>query len=119
MRGNSLRIATWNIASNKNFSAIASRTAELDIDICAMQEVSFDPMVDLPAMFGHADRSAARTPPGPHSTLDALASISRLFAPLAREGQMIRKNSTKHNNDGQHDHAENNDANVSEVHPSF
>ena len=54
-----LRIDTWNIASNKNFSAIASRMAELDIDICAMQEVSFDPMVDLPAMFGHADRNAS------------------------------------------------------------
>lgn len=52
------RIATWNIASNKNFNAIASRIAELNIDICALQEVSFDPIADLQAMFGHADRNA-------------------------------------------------------------
>lgn len=55
MRGKSFRIATWNIASNKNFNAIASRIAELDIDICAMQEVSFAPTTDLPAMFGRVD----------------------------------------------------------------
>ena len=48
----SLRIATWNIASNKNYDAIAAKMAELDIDICALQEVSLDPAVDLPAMFG-------------------------------------------------------------------
>src|ERR1051326_7907328 len=59
VRGKGLRIATWNIASNKNFGAIASRMAELDIDICAMQEVSFDPTADLPAMFGHVDKDAA------------------------------------------------------------
>jgi endonuclease/exonuclease/phosphatase family metal-dependent hydrolase len=59
VRGKSLRIATWNIASNKNFNLIASRIAELDVDICALQEVSFDPTADLPAMFGHVDRSPA------------------------------------------------------------
>ena len=58
MRGSTFRIATWNIASNKNFDALASRIAELDIDICALQEVSFDPIADLPAMFGHLNRNA-------------------------------------------------------------
>jgi len=55
----SLRIATWNIASNKNYDAIAAKIAELDIDVCALQEVSLDPAVDLPAMFGRGlgDRS--------------------------------------------------------------
>jgi endonuclease/exonuclease/phosphatase family metal-dependent hydrolase len=48
----SLRIATWNIASNKNYDAIAAKIAELDIDICAVQEVSLDPAVDLPVIFG-------------------------------------------------------------------
>jgi endonuclease/exonuclease/phosphatase family metal-dependent hydrolase len=48
----SLRIATWNIASNKNYDAIAAKIAQLDIDICAVQEVSLDPAVDLPVMFG-------------------------------------------------------------------
>jgi endonuclease/exonuclease/phosphatase family metal-dependent hydrolase len=48
-----LRIATWNIASNKNYDAIAAKMAELDIDMCAMQEVSLDPAIDLPAIFGH------------------------------------------------------------------
>ena len=45
-----LRIATWNIASNRNYDAITAKIAELDIDICALQEVSVDPAVDLPAM---------------------------------------------------------------------
>ena len=58
MRGNTFRIATWNIASNKNFDAISSRIAELNIDICALQEVSFDPTADLPALFGHLARNA-------------------------------------------------------------
>jgi endonuclease/exonuclease/phosphatase family metal-dependent hydrolase len=49
----SLRIATWNIASNRNFAAIAGKLAELDIDICAMQEVSLDPAIDLPTIVGH------------------------------------------------------------------
>jgi len=59
VRGKTFRIATWNIASNKNFDAIASRISDLDIDICAMQEVSFAPTTDLPAMFGHMDGSAS------------------------------------------------------------
>jgi endonuclease/exonuclease/phosphatase family metal-dependent hydrolase len=48
----SLRIATWNIGSNKNYDAIAAKIAQLDIDICAVQEVSLDPAVDLPVIFG-------------------------------------------------------------------
>lgn len=52
MSKKTLRIATWNIASNKNFDAIAERVAELDVDLCAMQEVSLDPAVDLPALLG-------------------------------------------------------------------
>ena len=52
MNKKGLRVATWNIASNKNYDAIAAKIAELDVDICAMQEVSLDPAVDLPAMFG-------------------------------------------------------------------
>jgi endonuclease/exonuclease/phosphatase family metal-dependent hydrolase len=47
-----LRMATWNIASNKNYDAIAAKIAQLDIDICAVQEVSLDPAVDLPVIFG-------------------------------------------------------------------
>ena len=59
MSKKSLRIATWNIGSNKNYDAIAAKVAELDIDVCALQEVSLDPAVDLPAMFGRGlgDRS--------------------------------------------------------------
>ncbi len=49
----SLRIATWNIASNRDYEAIAAKIAQLDVDICAVQEVSLDPAVDLPALFGH------------------------------------------------------------------
>ena len=52
MSKNSLRIATWNIGSNKNYDAVAAKIAELDIDICAVQEVSLDPAVDLPVIFG-------------------------------------------------------------------
>ena len=52
MSTKSLRIATWNIASNKNYDAVAAKIAELDIDICAVQEVSLDPAVDLPVIFG-------------------------------------------------------------------
>ena len=37
-----------NIASNKNYDAVAGKIAELDIDICAAQEVLLDPAVDLP-----------------------------------------------------------------------
>lgn len=59
MRGDNFRIATWNIASNKDFNAIASRMAALDIDICAVQEVSFEPAADLPVMFGDVDRNTA------------------------------------------------------------
>ncbi len=59
MSKKSLRIATWNIASNKNYDAIAARIAGLDIDICAMQEVSLDPAIDLPAMFGRGQKDTA------------------------------------------------------------
>lgn len=52
MSKKNLRMATWNIASNKNYDAIAAKIAQLDIDICAVQEVSLDPAVDLPAMLG-------------------------------------------------------------------
>src|SRR5665647_221969 len=48
----SLRIATWNIGSNKNHAAIAAKIAQLDIDVCAVQEISLDPAVDLPLLFG-------------------------------------------------------------------
>jgi endonuclease/exonuclease/phosphatase family metal-dependent hydrolase len=47
-----LRIATWNIASNRSFDAVAARIAELDIDLCALQEVSLDPAAGLPVLFG-------------------------------------------------------------------
>jgi len=49
MSRNRLRIATWNIASNKNHDAIVSRLAQLDVDICAVQEVLIDCAADLPA----------------------------------------------------------------------
>ena len=52
MSNKSLRIATWNIGSNKNYDAIAAKIAQLDIDICTVQEVSLDPALDLPVMFG-------------------------------------------------------------------
>jgi endonuclease/exonuclease/phosphatase family metal-dependent hydrolase len=45
-----LRIGTWNIASSNNHDAIVSRLAQLDIDICALQEVMFDYAVDLPTV---------------------------------------------------------------------
>ncbi len=50
MSQKSLRIATWNIASNRNYVAITSRLAELDLDICAMQEVRLDCAAHLPAI---------------------------------------------------------------------
>ena len=52
MSKNRLRMATWNIGSNKNYDAIAAKIAQLDIDICAVQEVSLDPAADLPVIFG-------------------------------------------------------------------
>ena len=52
MSKHSLRIATWNIGSNKNYDAVAAKIAQLDIDICAVQEVSLDPAADLPVIFG-------------------------------------------------------------------
>ena len=59
MSQKSLRIATWNIASNKDYDAIAAKIAQLDVDICAVQEVSVDPAVDLPVMFGHGPGNAS------------------------------------------------------------
>lgn len=52
MSKHSLRIATWNIGSNKDYDAIAANIARLDVDICAVQEVSLDPAADLPVIFG-------------------------------------------------------------------
>jgi exonuclease III len=54
-----LRIATWNIASNQNYDAVAAKVAELDIDICALQEVSLDPAADLPVLFGRGPGNAS------------------------------------------------------------
>jgi len=45
-----LRIGTWNIGSKRNHDAIISRIAELDLDVCAMQEVWLDCATDLPAL---------------------------------------------------------------------
>ena len=59
MSKKSLRIATWNIGSNKNYDAIAAKIAQLDIDICAVQEVSLDPAVDLPVIFGRGQGSTS------------------------------------------------------------
>jgi endonuclease/exonuclease/phosphatase family metal-dependent hydrolase len=56
----SLRIATWNVYWNRDYDAIAAKLAQLDVDICAMQEVALDPADDLPAVLrlspGHASR---------------------------------------------------------------
>jgi endonuclease/exonuclease/phosphatase family metal-dependent hydrolase len=57
MSKNSLRIGTWNIASNRNHAAVASRIAKLDLDICAMQEVRIDCTDDLPAILNPASSS--------------------------------------------------------------
>lgn len=56
MSGDHLRLATWNIASNKNFDAIAAKISRLDVDVCALQEVSLDSAADLPMVF---DRQAS------------------------------------------------------------
>ena len=55
----SLRIATWNVYWNRDYDAIAAKLAQLDVDICAMQEVVLDPAGDLPALL--------RLNPGPAS----------------------------------------------------
>jgi len=57
VRSNSLRIATWNIASNRNYDAIAAKIVQLNIDICALQEVSLDAVVDFAVMFGRGKES--------------------------------------------------------------
>ncbi|MDP1584867.1 MAG: endonuclease/exonuclease/phosphatase family protein [Bradyrhizobium sp.] len=54
-----LRIATWNIASNRNYDAVAAKLAELDIDLCALQEVALDPAIGLPVLFGGGEGSAS------------------------------------------------------------
>ena len=56
----SLRIATWNIASNKDYDAITAKIAELNIDVCAVQEVLLDPATDLPALLGRTEGSARK-----------------------------------------------------------
>src|ERR1700742_4923958 len=48
----SLRIATWNVYWNRDYDAIAAKLAQLDVDICALQEVALDPAGDLPAFLG-------------------------------------------------------------------
>ena len=59
MSAKNLRIATWNIASNTNYEAIAAKLAELEIDICALQEVALDPAVGLPVLFGRGPGHAS------------------------------------------------------------
>ncbi|MDO8396287.1 MAG: endonuclease/exonuclease/phosphatase family protein [Bradyrhizobium sp.] len=59
MSRKTLRIATWNIASNRNYDAVAAKLAELDVDVCALQEVAIDPAVGLPVLFGHGQGSAS------------------------------------------------------------
>ena len=51
-----LRIGTWNIGSNRNYDAIISRISELDVDVCAMQEVWLDCATDLPALANRRGR---------------------------------------------------------------
>ena len=55
MSKDGLRIATWNLASTKNFHAVAARIASLDIDLCALQEVSIDPAVDMPPVAARSE----------------------------------------------------------------
>lgn len=59
MSKKSLRIASWNIASNRDYDAIVEKIAQFDVDICAVQEVSLDPAVDLPIVFGNGRENAA------------------------------------------------------------
>jgi endonuclease/exonuclease/phosphatase family metal-dependent hydrolase len=47
-----LRIATWNIASNRNWDAIVARLAALEADLCVLQEVTLDCGAALPAILG-------------------------------------------------------------------
>jgi endonuclease/exonuclease/phosphatase family metal-dependent hydrolase len=47
VRHKGLRLATWNIASSKNFDAVIATIASLDIDVCALQELSLDPSADF------------------------------------------------------------------------
>jgi endonuclease/exonuclease/phosphatase (EEP) superfamily protein YafD len=54
MNNNDLRLATWNIAANKDIHAVMSRIAGLNIDICGFQEISLDPAADLSAVFNHS-----------------------------------------------------------------
>jgi len=50
-----LRIATWNVASNPDLPGIAARLTDLDIDVCALQEVAVDPARHLPFLMGGDD----------------------------------------------------------------
>lgn len=59
MSRKNLRIATWNIASNKDYDAVAAKLAELDVDVCALQEVALDPAVGLPVLFGRGQGNAS------------------------------------------------------------
>lgn len=53
-----LRIATWNIASNRNWDAIVKRLAALEADLCVLQEVTLDCGAALPAILGRAESLA-------------------------------------------------------------
>lgn len=59
MSAKPLRIATWNIASNRNYDAVAAKLAELDVDLCALQEVALDPALHLPVLFGRGQANAS------------------------------------------------------------
>ena len=59
MSAKNLRIATWNVASNQNYEAIAAKIAELDVDMCALQEVALDPAVGLPVLFGRGQANTS------------------------------------------------------------
>jgi endonuclease/exonuclease/phosphatase family metal-dependent hydrolase len=52
-----LRIGTWNIGSNRHHDEIVARIAELDLDICATQEVWLDCATDLLAIIRCASSS--------------------------------------------------------------
>lgn len=104
MSSSRLRIGTWNIASNKNCDAIVSRVAQLDIDICAIQEVLLDCVVDLPAVFDarvgnlrgyywhFAPALALDKPGGGKSQYYGLAILSRMPLRRAASFQLGPKN---------------------------
>jgi len=78
-----LRIATWNVASNRNLDAIVARLAALAADLCVLQEVTLDCGAALPAILGRAASLAGWD----WHFAPALASPGR--APLAPFGLAI------------------------------